>query len=91
MKGNFVSLSPLMNNVMLLWIKKKLGDIRKGWWVESIMYTLHIHIIRTVAYPEFGSSGGQNIFDTRGVHKVSFPLVPQLLNHLLREATACTW
>ena len=33
---------------------------------------------------------GQIIFDTRGVHKVSFPLVPQLLNHLLREATACT-
>ena len=33
--------------------------------------------------------GGQNIFDTRGVHKVSFPFVPQLLNLLLREATAC--
>ena len=24
-----------------------------------------------------------------GVHKVSFQLVPQLLNHLLREATVC--
>ena len=24
---------------------------------------------------------------TRGIHKVSFPLIPQLLNHLLREAT----
>ena len=27
---------------------------------------------------------------TRYVHKVSFPIVPQLVNHLLREATACT-
>ena len=27
---------------------------------------------------------------TRGVHKVSFPLVTQLLYNLLREATACT-
>ena len=27
---------------------------------------------------------------TRGVHKVNFSLVPQLLNHLLREATACS-
>ena len=27
----------------------------------------------------------------RGVHKVSFPLVQQLSNHLLREVTACTW
>ena len=26
----------------------------------------------------------------RGVHKVSLPLVPQLLNHLLHKATACT-
>ena len=43
-----------------------------------------------VAYLEIGSRGGQNIFVTRGVHKVSFPLVPQLLNHLLREATVCT-
>ena len=35
--------------------------------------------------------GGQNIFDTKGVHEVSIPLVPQLWNHLLREAAACTW
>ena len=27
---------------------------------------------------------------TRGVHKVSFPLVPQLVNHLLHEVTVCT-
>ena len=27
----------------------------------------------------------------RGVHKVSFPLVPQLVNHLLREVTACCY
>ena len=26
----------------------------------------------------------------RGIHKVSFPLVPQLINHLLYEVTACT-
>ena len=26
----------------------------------------------------------------RVVHKISFPLVPQLVNHLLREATVCT-
>ena len=49
------------------------------------------HRRHAVAYPEIGSKGGQNIFDTRGVHKVSFPLVPQLLIHLLHEATACTW
>ena len=26
-----------------------------------------------------------------GVHKISFPLVPHLENHLLREVTVCTW
>jgi hypothetical protein len=29
----------------------------------------------------------RNIFGTRHVHKVSFPLVPQLANLILREAT----
>jgi hypothetical protein len=28
--------------------------------------------------------------DTRGVHKVSFPLGPHVANLILREATACT-
>ena len=27
----------------------------------------------------------------KGVHKVSFSLFPQLIKHLLREATVCTW
>ena len=31
-----------------------------------------------MAYPEFGSRGGQNNFYTRRVHKISFPLDPQL-------------
>ena len=30
---------------------------------------------------------GATVPNTRGVHKVSFPLVPLLINHLLREAT----
>ena len=34
---------------------------------------------QAVAYPEIGSREGQIIFDTRGVHKVRFPLVPQLI------------
>jgi hypothetical protein len=32
----------------------------------------------------------QNGENTRGVHKVSFPLGPQVANLILREATACT-
>ena len=31
------------------------------------------------------------LLNTEGVHKVSFPIVTQLLNHLFREAIAYTW
>ena len=57
------------------------GVVNVEWHGQDYLYP--------VAYPELGSRGGQNIFDTRGVHKISFPLVPQLVNHLLCEATAC--
>ena len=40
-------------------------------------------VFGSVAYPEIDSRGGRIIFDTRGVHKVSFPLVPQLINSLI--------
>ena len=32
----------------------------------------------------------KSVICTRRIHKLSFPLVPQLLKHLLREATAYT-
>jgi hypothetical protein len=46
------------------------------------MFRLNSHTISSHIY-HFCSS-------TRQVHKVSFPLVPQLANHILREATAHT-
>jgi hypothetical protein len=42
-------------------------------------------------YPIELHNGWQNYDTMRHVHKVSFPLVPQLANLILRKATAHTW
>ena len=35
------------------------------------------------------AQGGRNVKYDPDVHKVSFSFVPQLVNHLLRDVTAC--
>ena len=48
--------------------------------------------VSTISVPiQFYSNLLKHIYSMKGVHKVSFPLVPQLVNHLLREATEFTW
>ena len=55
--------------------------------IGTSVFTVSFHskpnkycLLKAVACQEFGSGGGgQNIFDTRGVHKLSFPLVLQIL------------
>ena len=53
-----------------------------------------MNIARFKMFPDIKVS--HSVFETdkflymRSVHKVSFPFLPRLLSHFLREATACT-
>jgi hypothetical protein len=78
--------------LIYLWLFSWLG-------IESSFLTLRIdayqYLIFLLGDKEFCHlqfpSDESHCHYTRHVHKVSFPLVPQLANLILREATALTW
>ena len=78
----------LLRSVQML--KREWGAESNGKQPNLFIPSKTATLVPEIAVEDLPLDRTDDAYRTRGVHKVSFPLVPQLVNQLLREATAYT-